>query len=86
MTIDWTAFTPWPATVGGVVLGLAVALLVLANGRIAGISGIVGGLLKPASGDIGWRLAFVAGLIVSPLVYSALAGTPEITIDAGFPV
>ena len=76
MTIDWNAFTPWPATVGGVVLGAAVALLVLANGRVAGISGIVGGLLKPRGGDIGWRLAFIAGLLLSPLVYSGLAGMP----------
>jgi uncharacterized membrane protein YedE/YeeE len=86
MTIDWTAFTPWPATVGGVVLGAAVALLILANGRVAGISGIVGGLLKPRIGDIGWRLAFVAGLLLSPLVYSAFAGRPTITIDASYPV
>jgi len=86
MTIDWNAFTPWAATGGGVVLGAAVALLVLANGRVAGISGIVGGLLKPRAGDIGWRLAFVAGLLLSPLLYSAVAGVPRITIDATFPV
>ena len=86
MTIDWSAFTPWPATVGGVVPGAAVALLVLANGRVAGISGIVGGLLQPRAGDIGWRLAFVAGLLISPLAYSAFAGTPAITIDASYPI
>jgi len=86
MTIDWNAFTPWAATGGGVVLGAAVALLVLANGRVAGISGIVGGLLKPRGGDIGWRLAFIAGLLLSPLVYSGFAGVPRITIDASFPI
>src|SRR5262245_6397367 len=86
MTIDWTAFTPWSATIGGVVLGVAVALLVLANGRVAGISGIVGGLLQPRAGDIGWRLAFVGGLLISPLVYLAFAGPPAITIDASSPV
>lgn len=85
MTIDWAAFTPWPATIGGVVLGAAVALLILANGRVAGISGIVGGLLRPRVGDIGWRLAFVAGLLISPLLYSAFAGAPSIAIDASFP-
>ena len=86
MTIDWTAFTPWTATAGGIVLGAAVALLILANGRVAGISGIVGGLLKPRTGDVGWRIAFVAGLLLAPLVYSAFAGAPAITIDAGFPI
>jgi uncharacterized membrane protein YedE/YeeE len=86
MIIDWPAFTPWSATVGGVVLGAAVALLVLANGRVAGISGIVGGLLKPQAGDVGWRLAFVAGLLLSPLAYAALAGAPAITIDASYPI
>ena len=86
MTIDWAAFTPWTATVGGVVLGAAVTLLILANGRVAGISGIVGGLLNPRSGDLGWRIAFVAGLLSSPLVYWALAGKPAIAIDASFPI
>ena len=53
MTIDWSAFTPWAASAGGVVIGLAAALLVLVNGRVAGISGIVGGILKPRAGDVG---------------------------------
>ena len=59
MLIDWTHFTPWAALAGGVLLGLASALFVLLNGRILGISGIVGGLLRPRAGDMGWRLAFV---------------------------
>jgi uncharacterized membrane protein YedE/YeeE len=74
------------ATAGGVVLGAAVAVLLLANGRVAGISGIVGGLLKPLPGDVGWRLAFVAGLLLSPLLYSAFAGAPPIAIDASYAV
>ena len=57
MTIDWMHFTPGVALLGGVLIGLAAALFVLFNGRIAGISGIVGGLLRPQRGDIGWRLA-----------------------------
>jgi uncharacterized membrane protein YedE/YeeE len=86
MNIDWAAFTPWSAAIGGVVIGLAAAMLVLVNGRIAGISGIVGGLLRPREGDLGWRLAFTAGLVVAPLAF-ALGGTkPTITIDAGYPV
>ena len=84
MTIDWNAFTPWPALAGGVLIGLAAAMFVLLNGRIAGISGIVAGLLKPTGGDVSWRLAFVAGILASPVVYALLAPLPELTIDAGY--
>jgi uncharacterized membrane protein YedE/YeeE len=86
MSIDWAAFTPWSAAIGGVVIGLAAALLVLVNGRIAGISGIVGGMLRPRAGEFGWRLAFAAGLIVAPLAYLLVGTQPTITIDAGYPV
>jgi uncharacterized membrane protein YedE/YeeE len=86
MTIDWNAFTPWSAALGGIVLGVGVAVLVLANGRVAGLSGIVGGRLTPRRGDVGWRLAVVAGLLLSPLAYAVFAGMPPITIDASFPV
>ena len=57
MTIDWTNFTPWASLAGGVLLGIASALFILANGRILGISGILGGLLRPKAGDAGWRIA-----------------------------
>ena len=67
MNIDWTHFTPWSALAGGVVIGLAAAAFILFNGRIAGISGILGGLLRPARGDIGWRAAFLLGLAGAPL-------------------
>ncbi|MDH3209514.1 MAG: YeeE/YedE family protein [Burkholderiaceae bacterium] len=83
MLIDWMAFTPWTALAGGVLIGIAAAMLVLLNGRIAGVSGIVGGLLKPAMGDVAWRAAFVAGLIAAPFVYTLLAPLPTIQIDAG---
>jgi hypothetical protein len=73
MTIDWNAFTPWSALGGGLLIGIGVAMLLLVDGRIAGISGVVGGLLRPRAGDVGWRIAFVAGLVVAPLV-AALAG------------
>ena len=66
MTIDWEHFTPWASVSGGVLIGLAAAMLVLLNGRIAGISSIVGGLLAPRRSEIGWRLAFIAGLLVAP--------------------
>lgn len=84
MSIDWSAFTPWPALLGGLLIGLAAAMFVLLNGRIAGISGILGGLLRPARGDIGWRTAFLLGLIGSPLAYGLFAALPAVRIDAGY--
>jgi uncharacterized membrane protein YedE/YeeE len=83
MTVDWASFTPWPALAGGAMIGLSAALFVLANGRIAGISGIVGGLLqRNGRGDVGWRAAFVVGVLVAPLLWR-LAGTlPPIEIEA----
>ena len=83
MTIDWNAFTPWPALAGGLLIGLAAAMFVLLNGRIAGISGILGGLLKPLRGDAAWRVAFLAGLVGAPLGYALFAPLPQPTIDAG---
>ena len=80
MTIDWNHFTPLSSLAGGVLIGVAAALLALCNGRIAGISGIVGGLLRPQRGDLGWRAAFVIGLILAPLLYRVLAPLPEIQI------
>src|SRR5215831_9654530 len=86
MTIDWNAFTPWSAAIGGAIIGVAAVLFVLANGRIAGISGIVGGVLRPKSGDIAWRLAFIAGLVAAPWFYGIAASRPAITIGASYPV
>ena len=83
MTIDWTSFAPWPALAGGALIGVAVALFVLFNGRIAGVSGVLGGLLMPKAGDIAWRTAFVAGLVIAPLVYGLFAPVPVPRIDAG---
>lgn len=67
MTIDWTSFTPGPALAGGVLLGVAAALYVFMNGRILGISGIVGGLLQNKKSDWLWRLSFILGLLTAPL-------------------
>lgn len=75
-------FTPWTALAGGLLIGLAVAMLLLLNGRIAGISGIVGGLFKPAQSDIAWRLAFIAGLLLAPIFYGAIFALPAVDIDA----
>ncbi|WP_395454666.1 YeeE/YedE family protein [Acidovorax delafieldii] len=84
MLIDWTHFTPWAALAGGVLLGLASALFVLLNGRILGISGIVGGLLRPRAGDMGWRLAFVLGMLVAPGLYWLMVGPTQPRIDANW--
>ncbi len=85
MTLDWTHFTPWASLAGGVLIGIAAAMLLLLSGRVAGISGIVGGLLLPKPGDFAWRLAFVGGLLVAPAVMVLFFGrNPIPRIDAGF--
>ena len=81
--IDWSHFTPWPSLAGGVLIGVAAAMLILINGRIAGISGIVGGLFAPRRSDAGWRLAFIAGLFCAPLVAIAMGMASAPRIDAG---
>jgi len=69
-------FTPLSGAIGGALIGLAAALLLALNGRIAGISGIVGGLLPPRAGDMGWRLLFVAGLALGALLLRVVGGEP----------
>lgn len=86
MQVDWAHFTPWAALAGGLLIGLATVALVLILGRIAGISGILGGLLRPSKNDVGWRVAFIAGLIVAPLAYSLVTPLPALQIDAGTPL
>ena len=84
MSIDFTHFTPGTALVGGLIIGLAAAVLVLGTGRIAGISGIVGGLLLRPRGDMDWRIAFLIGLMGAPVV-AALLGHPVVPeIAAGW--
>lgn len=84
MQIDLQHFTPVASLVGGLLIGLAAALLVFFNGRIAGISGIVGGLLRWPRGDKSWRLAFVAGMLAAPLLSVALDMAPVVQVDAGW--
>lgn len=84
IAIDWGSFTPGSAIAGGVLIGLAVAVLLMLNGRIAGISGIIGGLLTPSSGNVLWRLAFLGGIFLVPILYGRLAALPESHIDAGW--
>ena len=83
MTVDWNAFSPWTALAGGALIGFAAVMFVLLNGRIAGISGVLGGLLPPARGDIAWRVAFLLGLFAAPWLWRAVAAWPPVTIEAG---
>jgi uncharacterized membrane protein YedE/YeeE len=84
--IDWAQFTPWSSLLGGALIGAAAASLLLLNGRIAGVSGIAGGLLRPERGEVAWRAAFVAGLVFAPAAYGLFTRLPATTIEAGYPV
>jgi uncharacterized protein len=84
VTIDWLHFTPWASLAGGILIGAAAAMLLMLNGRVAGISGIVGGLLAPRRDDMAWRLAFVAGLLVAPLLTGMAGHNVVPRIEAGF--
>ncbi len=82
MSIDWGHFTPAASLGGGLLIGVAAAGLLAFNGRIAGISGIVGGALWPQRGELAWRLAFIAGLLAAPQLWRLLAPLPASRIDA----
>ena len=71
-----TEFTPVSALTGGLLIGGSAAIFLVFTGRIAGISGILGGLLQPAGSDLGWRFAFLAGLVLAPLIYMLAGGAP----------
>ena len=76
-------FTPFSAIVGGALIGLSASLLWIANGRIAGISGIVGGVPAPVRGDVAWRGMFLVGLFAAPFLYRAAGGVlPHLTSPA----
>lgn len=83
MVIDSAAFTPASAALGGLMIGIAVAVLLLFNGRIAGISGIFANMLTKQSG---WRIAFIAGLAGAPWIYMLFAGQPDVVIAADYPL
>lgn len=82
MMIDWANFTPWSALAGGVLIGLAAALLLTGLGRIAGISGIFAGLLQPFAAENGWRWAFFLGLLLSPWLLRTLHPGQPVFPDA----
>ncbi|HYI03736.1 MAG TPA: YeeE/YedE family protein [Reyranella sp.] len=80
-------FTPVSALIGGLLIGASAALFLVLNGRIAGISGILGGLIPPERGQVGWRLAFMAGMFIAPLIYVASGEElPTIELDAPLPL
>jgi uncharacterized membrane protein YedE/YeeE len=80
-------FTPWSGLVGGLLIGGAASLFVLLNGRVAGVSGILSGLIGSPKDDRAWRLAFVAGIVLGPLVLAALGGAlPEVELQAPLPI
>ena len=83
MNIDFNHFTPWASLAGGVLLGIAAAAFVLLQGRVLGISGIVGGLLQRRPGDAGWRIAFVAGLLLAPALWGLFAQPVVPRFEAG---
>jgi uncharacterized protein len=79
-------FTPVSALVGGALIGLAASALYAATGRIAGVSGIAGGLLRPGRADAAWRFLFLAGLVVGAGATGLVAGMPVLRIEASWPV
>lgn len=79
-------FTPLSAIIGGALIGLSAALLMALNGRIAGVSGVFSGIAFAGSGERGWRVAFIAGLIAAPVLYALFRGSPApFQLEAGYP-
>lgn len=86
MMIDWTHFAPLESAIGGVVIGAAASMLILFCGRVAGISGILGGVLSRANNDMGWRIAFLLGMVLSPVLWRLVAPLPAVSITASWPM
>ncbi|WP_233862395.1 YeeE/YedE family protein [Paraburkholderia adhaesiva] len=82
MNLDLTHFTPLASLAGGLLIGVAAAMLVLGNGRIAGISGIVGGLINAVRGERAWRAAFIAGIVAAPWLWQLAAPLPTAVFEA----
>ncbi|MEE1864843.1 MULTISPECIES: YeeE/YedE family protein [Pseudomonas] len=83
MTIDWAHFTPWSALLGGALIGLGVSMFALLNGRVAGISGLLGSLLQKHDEGRREKGLFVLGILVAPLLWWVFAGRPLAEFEAG---
>jgi uncharacterized membrane protein YedE/YeeE len=81
--INWTEATPINSFAGGVLIGVAVSILILFNGKVAGISGILGGIIKFKTNDVSWRLLFLIGLLISHIIYSIFFALPVVTMHSG---
>src|SRR3954470_4252207 len=79
--VEYANFTPLRSLAGGALIGGAAALLLLANGRVAGISGIVGALLRPLAGIIAWRIAFVGRFVAAPLLWRLFGAAISVRVD-----
>lgn len=84
MNIDWLNFTPWSALAGGALIGLAAAIFVLGNGRIAGISGLLGSLLARGAEGRSEKALFLLGLLLAPLLWQVFAALPAIEFQGGW--
>lgn len=83
MSIAWNLFTPWQSLAGGILIGIAATLLILFNGRIAGVSGILGGLFSADHSELRWRLLFLLGLMSAPILYGLITLLPAVEITTG---
>lgn len=81
-----TEFTPWMSLAGGILIGIASTLLMAMNGRIAGMTGILAGIVPPFSSDWAWRMAFLAGAILSPVVFLAAGGEIAYAVPVSLPL
>lgn len=84
MNVDWLNFTPWSSLAGGALIGLAASLFVVANGRIAGISGLIGSLLQRRSEGAIEKALFLLGLLIAPLLWGLFATLPQIEFQSGW--
>jgi uncharacterized membrane protein YedE/YeeE len=85
MTLDWAHFTPWASLGGGLLIGLAAAVLILGAGRIMGAAGILGGVVDPRPGDVGWRLWLIAGLLLAPSLLMLFSAAKAPLIETPWP-
>lgn len=86
MFIDWASFTPWASLLGGALIGLAAVVMILFNGQVAGISGIVANLFNSFGKQGQWRLFFIIGILISPSLYRLVTDLPEMVFQTSWPL